>query len=72
MLTHPYPSRGKDKIVDFHVFCIHRLYRTSGCAVVKVDVTEHNDVTKGHDIVVTIWQTSAIEVTALSKSHIQK
>ena len=35
------------------------------CAIVKVYVTERNDVIKHHNNVITIWQTSAVEVTAL-------
>ena len=38
----------------------------------KVDATEHNDVTKHHSTVVTLWRTSVIGVTALSKTHFQK
>ena len=45
-LTHPYPSRGKDKIENFHVFDIHWLYRPPRYAIVKVDATKRNDVTK--------------------------
>ena len=51
---------GKIKIENLHVFDIHWLYRTSRYAIVKVDVTERNDVTKCHFIVITIWRTSAI------------
>ena len=54
------------------MFDIHWLYRTSRYAIVKVDVTECNDVIKRHGIVITIWQTSTIEVTALSRTHFQK
>ena len=56
----------KIKFDNFHVFDILWAYRTSRYAIVKVYVTERNDVTKRHGIVTTIWQTSAIEVTALS------
>ena len=35
--------------------------------IVKVYVTEHNDIIKCHSNVITIWQTSAIKVTALLK-----
>ena len=56
---------GKIKIENFRVFDIHWLYRMSRYAIVKVDVAERNDVTKHHGIVITIWQTSAIKVTAL-------
>ena len=38
---------------------------------IVVDVTERNDVTKRHDIVIIIWRTSAIEVTALSKPTLE-
>ena len=48
------------------------LYRTSRYAINKVNVTERNDVTKRHGIDITIWRTSTIEVTALSKTHFQK
>ena len=48
------------------MFDIHWLYRTSQYTIVKADVT------KRHGIVIIIWQTSAIEVTALSKIHFQK
>ena len=34
-------------------------------AIVKVYVTERNDVIKRQSNVITIWRTSAIEVTAL-------
>ena len=37
-------------------------------AIVKVYVTEHNDVIKRHSNVITIWQTSAIQVTELLKN----
>ena len=47
----------------------YTLYRTAGYAIVKVDVTERNE---HHGIVITIWRMSAIEVTALSKTHFQK
>ena len=60
------------KIEYFHVFDIHRLYWTSRYALVKVDVTERNDVTKRHGSVLTIWRTSVVERTALSKTHFQK
>ena len=41
--------------------------------IVKVDFTEYNDITKHHNIaIITIWRTSAIKVTALSKTHFQK
>ena len=63
---------GKIKIETFRVFDIHWLYRTPRYAIVKVDVTQLYDVTKCHGIIVTIWRTSAIEVTALSKIHFQK
>ena len=65
-LTRPYQSRGKDKIEHFHMFEKHRLWKTSQYALVKVNVT------KRHGIVITIWRTSAIEMTALSKTHFQK
>ena len=72
-LTRPYPSSGKDKIEHFHVLWHTGCeWRTSQYAIVKVDVTESNDVTKRHGIVITIWRTSAIEMTALSKTHVQK
>ena len=60
---------GKIKIENFQVFDIHWLYRTSRYVTVKVDVTERNGVSKRNGIVITIWRTSAIEVTALSKTH---
>ena len=37
-------------------------------AIVKVYVTEHNDIIKRHSNAITIWQTSAIEMTALLKN----
>ena len=49
-----------------------RLYRTSWYAIVRVDGTERNDVSKRQGIVITIWRTSAIEVTAILKIRIQK
>ena len=49
------------------MFDLHWLYRTSRYAIVKVDVTERNDVTKRHGIVITILRTSAIEGIALSE-----
>ena len=70
-LTHPYPCRVKDKIENFLVVDVHWLYmytcRTSRYAFVKFQVTERNDVTNRHVIVITMWRTSAVEVTALSK-----
>ena len=33
--------------------------------MVKVDVTEHNDVTKRHDIVITIWRKSATPLSEM-------
>ena len=36
--------------------------------IVKVYVTERNDVIKRHSNVITIWRTSAIEVAALLKN----
>ena len=36
-------------------------------AIIKVYVTERNDIIKRHNDVITIWWTSAIEVTALLK-----
>ena len=33
-------------------------------AIIKVNLTEHYDVIKRHSNVITIWQTSAINVTA--------
>ena len=42
---------GKIKIKNFHVFDIHWLYRMSRYAIVKVDITERNAVTKCYDIV---------------------
>ena len=40
-------------------------------AIVKVDITEHNDVIKRHNNVITIWRTPAIEVTELLKIYSQ-
>ena len=57
----------KIKIENFYLLDIHWLYRTSRYAIVKVVATECNDVTTRHRIFITIWPTSAIEVTALSK-----
>ena len=37
-------------------------------AIIKVYATEHNDVINRHNNVITIWQTSAIEVTSLLKN----
>ena len=37
--------------------------------IVKIYVTERNDVIKCHSNVIAIWRTSAIEVTALSKNR---
>ena len=54
------------------MFDIHWFYRMSRYSVVKVDFTERNDITKCHVIVITIWQMSAVELTALSKTHFQK
>ena len=36
-------------------------------AIVQVYVTESNDVIKRHSIVITLWRTPPIELTALSK-----
>ena len=63
-VIHP---EGKTKIKHFHVFDLHWLYTTSWHTIVKVYVTERNDVTKRHGVVITIWQVSAIKVTAFSK-----
>ena len=41
-------------------------------AIIKVYVTERNDVIKRHSNDFTIWQTSAIEVTALLKTYFQR
>ena len=71
-LIHPV---GKIKIENFLVFDMHWLYRTPQYAIVKVDVTERNDVTKRNGIVTKrngISRTSTIEVIALSKTHFQK
>ena len=38
-------------------------------AIVKVYVTERNDVIKRHSNVITIWRTAAMEVTALLKIY---
>ena len=40
--------------------------------IVKADVTEPKDVTLRHSNVITIWQTSAIEMTALLNSGLAK
>ena len=40
-------------------------------AIVKVYVTERTDVIIRHSNGITIWQTSAMEVTALLKNYIQ-
>ena len=69
ILIHPV---GKIKIEHFQVFDIHWLYRMSRYAIVKADVTDHNDVTKRHGIVTTVWRLSAIEVTALSKNPLSE
>ena len=37
-------------------------------AIIKVYVTDRNDVIKRYSNVITIWRTSAIEMTALLKS----
>ena len=37
-------------------------------AIVKVYVTERNDIIKRHGKVITIWRTSAIKLTALLKN----
>ena len=41
-------------------------------ALVNVNVIEHNDVTKRHIIVITIWWRSAIDVAALSKNPLSE
>ena len=38
------------------------------CAIVKVYVTERNDVIKRNSNVISIWRTSALEVIALLKN----
>ena len=43
------------------------LHRTS--RIVQVDITECNDVTYRHGIVITIWWTSAIKVAALLENQ---
>ena len=40
--------------------------------IVKVYVTEDYDIIKCHSNVITIWQTSAIQVTVLSKNQSSK
>ena len=61
---------GLDKNWEFsHVWCALVIMDAS-YAIVKVDVTEHNDVTKSHSNIITMWRTSAIEVTALLKIHV--
>ena len=45
------------------MFDMHWWLRTSR-TIVKVYVTERNDVIKRHSNIITIWRTSAIEVTA--------
>ena len=37
-------------------------------AIIKVYVIERNDIIESHSNFITIWQTSAIEVTALLKN----
>ena len=37
-------------------------------AIVKVYVTERNDVMKRHSYVITIWRMSAMEVTSILKN----
>ena len=54
------------------MFDIHWLYKTSQYAIVKADVTEHNDVTQRGSIVITLWRTSASQVTAISKKKKKK
>ena len=66
-----YPTQSKIKIENSHVLDIHWLYRMPR-AIVKADVCEYNDVTKCHGNFITIQWTSAIEVTALLKIHVQK
>ena len=39
--------------------------------IVKVYVTECNEVIKSHSNVITIWRTSAVKVTALLKQEIR-
>ena len=51
----------KIKIENFQVFDIQWLYRTSRYAIVKVDITERNDVTKCHSFVITIRWMPAIK-----------
>ena len=36
-------------------------------SIIEVYVTEHNDIMKCYSNIITIWRTSAIEVTALLK-----
>ena len=59
---------GKINIDNFHVVDIYWLYWASRYTIVIFGITERNDVTKRHGIVIIIWQMSAIEVTALSKT----
>ena len=69
ILIHP---TGKIKIENFHVFDIHWLYRMSWYVIRTADVNERNDIIKPHGVDNTLWQTSASDVTALSKTHFQK
>ena len=67
-LTH----MGKVKIENFSLFDTDWFCGTLWYAIVKVEVTGSNDITKCHGIVITIWQKSAMEVSALSKTHFLK
>ena len=56
-----------------HVFGMHALVVMDVMyTIVKVFVTERNDVIERHSNVITIWRTSAIEVTVLLKVYVQK
>ena len=58
---------GKDKSQEFPYVKCSLVVQDVTYAIVKVDVSERNDVTKPHSNVITIWRASAIEMNALLK-----
>ena len=68
-----YPTQGKTKNKKFSRVWYALDVMGVTYAIFKVGVTELNDVIKHHRNVITIWRTSAIEMTALLKKiYVQK
>ena len=59
--------RGNVKLPSQHYFG-HVYMLQDIMYAIKIYITERNDVTERHHIVIITWRTSAIEVIALSKT----